>query len=275
MTPMCIQGRRRVRSGPPKLDWAILSAYLSRKEYFLTPDIKCRQKKGVVKRASKHLTAKLTKLHRRRALQQTRFRDTRKKIGDTLKPPTAVNRRARHKTIKRIVEYKLLRRNTLQTLYHVSLSSLHNISFSENGVDAELHSPAQQIHTTSRSHPCTRVPPPIVPLEPAAYNHQSSLLSLDRSPWLIPPWCTDFSVNLNLPCRIQLSFRLPLDRTCFSSQRFLDRVPWLIPPWLARIFSVSPPWLVPPVPDVTVLLLCLSFLQQRPWMIPPWVPFLK
>ena len=256
--------RRRVRRVPQKLELAILCADLTRTEFWLSSNIKCRKKKGVVKRVSKHLTAKLTRLHRQRAQKMVRFHDTRTKIGATLELPPAMNRRVRLKTIKSIVEYKLLPRNTFQTLYHVSLSSLHHISLSENSIDTEPHPTAQQIHTTSLSRLRTTFPLPIFPLEPAACTHPSSRQTLDRSPWLIPPWCS----TIDPPPILTL---LPAAYNHPISHLFMDRRLWLIPPWLTRILSAPQSWLVPPVPNGDARLPSLAFLQLQPWIVPPWL----
>ena len=355
------------------------------------------------------LSSTLPPLHQRRNNKLQCFRSTRAKVGTILNLSSVIFRRARHNVVRSIVEYMLLRRNTIRTLYHVSLSSLHHTSsgnsigrprrklpkrlpptnpfwcppnrptYSNHNPHHEPRTPKQritpktqpktqpnthtknqlktqpktqpkpqlktqpqpkiqpnpqpemrpttqfktrlktqpkpqpktnpniqfrtqpktqsqtqptpqsetqtktqlkqQLHTTSLSRLRAEAPPPTCPLDTAASNNPSSFWSLEFRPWLIPPWRTDFSLTLHPSCLNQHPRRLPPDRAHISSHLshlLLDRLSWLIPPWLAKILSASPPWLVPPVPNVMILLLCLAFLQQQPWMIPPWVcPFLS
>lgn len=267
------------------------------------------------KQARTVLSSTLPHLHQRRNNKLQCFRSNRAKVNTILDPSSGTIRWARYNVVRSIVEYMLLRRNTISTLYHVSLSSLHHTSSEkpqpkpQPRIQPRPHLKTQphtqfraQLKTQPQTQPMpqpktqpktqtktqkhttlsrlrSEARPPTCPLETAARNHPSSFLSLDRSPWLIPPWRTDFSLHHNTSCLTQYPRRLPPDRACMSSHLshlFLDHRPWPIPTWLAKILSTSPPWLVPPVPNVTVLLLSLAFLQQQPWMIPPWAcPFLR
>ena len=145
-----------------------------------------------------------------------------------------------------ILSVRLTQRNSMQALYHVALSLLQKSS-----VQSETTSDTFSLRSRLSSNGI-----------PSTQSRASTTQTIIQ---------TDFSLKLNPSCLTQHPRRLPPDCACISSHLFLDHCPWLIPPWLARILSASPSWLVPPVPNVTVLLLCLTFLQQQPWMIPPWV----
>ena len=93
---------------------------------------------------------------------------------------------------------------------------------------------------------------------PSDYSGHEVLFSFARrNPWLVPPW-------LSFPSQ-------PSERVHLRSHLLVDLCPWIIPPWVVLILSVSPPWLVPPVPNGSVLSSSLNFLLLQPWFVPPWI----
>lgn len=141
---------RRVRRVIPKLDEYILFQDLARTELWLNPNILSRRKRGAVKRASRHLAATLNRLHQQRTCKMQLFLSTRTKVGTILDPSYAMNRRAKLETLRSVVEYKLLRRNHLQTLYHVSLSSLQQNLSSETSTPGRAHTAPPSESISSR-----------------------------------------------------------------------------------------------------------------------------
>ena len=249
------------------------------------------RKRGAFKHASRNLATTLDKLHHRRAQKMRGFLETRARVGAILKLPL-INRRITFETIRSVVEYRLLRRNHLQTLYHVSLSSLHQHRPSETKTfRLAPKTPSSEIISLRLETELDDLPPrnlsaktsmPKPSPAPSVRNHLSSHLFLDHRPWLIPPWVSNIlsapppwlvpPVPNEAASRPSLASR-PLQPVCThpSFRMFLRQQSWLIPPWVCKILSAPPPWLVPPVPNETVAGPNLIFLKLQPWIIPPWI----
>ena len=187
-----------------------------------------------------YLSANLPRLHQKRLRKKQRLLEAGDVLTSLLRSthPAKV-RRIRLEISRSVVAAKLAARNTAKTLYQVALSS--------------LHLPPKDLPILSTCGPPTdsqQIPTSI-----------SNVMNLSL---------TYPSVTLKRIPSVQFT-SVPPTRAHLSSHLLLDRCPWIIPPWIATILSTTPPWLVPPVPNLMFLHSKLSFLLQQPWFIPPWL----
>ena len=162
------------------------------------------------------------------------FYQTKQFLNDFLREPLPHRMPRLQKTIAAgILAEKLEQRKSIRTLYHVALSS--------------LHLPTKNL-------------PKLLPTTLAS-SELSAVINLSDTNWYLRR-----QEHPALPSKLLST--LPLGGVHSGFHLFLDLWPWIIPPWIIMILSVCPPWLIPPVPNKTVLLLSFAFLQQQPWIVP-------
>ena len=201
-------------------------------------------------------------LHAKRQAKNDSFQTFKALIASSLKSqPPSRQRRLKQSIAASIISVKLSQRDTMDSLYQVSLSLL--------AYSSELPPP-------------NHMPPPTDP--PARTLNVDLPISPDKTTLLISTATPRHLLLRPYSLRNKpLSFRwlrAPVSKLSPlpTSQRFLLSVPWIVPPWSSHADNpgtksyTPPPWLLPPVPpDPGPLPSSLIAVLRDPWIVPPWV----